>query len=295
MAISAARIATQRSKILVFNGGYHGGLLYFGEGGNPINAPYDFVLSRYNDAQAATELIDRHAGELAAILVEPMLGSGGCIVAESGFLQALRDGADRTGALLIFDEVMTSRLAPGGLQEATGILPDLTTLGKYLGGGMSFGAFGGSGDVMKMFDPRSEHAIPHAGTFNNNVLSMAAGIAALSKVYTREASMALNAFGDELRERMNALCRKHAVNVQATGRGSMFTVHMCAGDIRSPADLVASSSRLKDLFYFDMLENGIWLARRGMAAMSLPLGPYEADTFLAAFEEFLASRRRLVS
>src|SRR6202034_4943759 len=101
-----------------------------------------------------------------------MQGTTGCIPAEHDFLAGLRALASETGALLIFDEVMTSRLAPGGLQEVHGITPDMTTLGKYVGGGMSFGAFGGRTDLMARFDPRRPDALPHAGTFNNHVMTM---------------------------------------------------------------------------------------------------------------------------
>ena len=128
---------------------------------------------------------------------------------------------------------MTSRLAPGGLQEAHGILPDLTTLGKYVGGGMSFGAFGGRADLMERFDPRRPDAFQHAGTFNNNVLTMNAGLAGLTEIYTPERARALNAAGDRLRERLNAVARRHRLAMQFTGLGSMIAVHMTDGPIRS--------------------------------------------------------------
>src|SRR5918912_1231130 len=163
MAVAAARAITGRDKILVFAGGYHGGVFYF-------------------------------------------RGSG-CIPAEREFLADLRALADETGALLIFDEVMTSRLAPGGLQEAHGIRPDITTLGKYVGGGMSFGAFGGKTEVMDWFDPRRQDGFQHAGTFNNNVLTMNAGLVGLTEVYTPERAVALNKYGDGLRERLNGVVR----------------------------------------------------------------------------------------
>ncbi len=143
MALATATAVTGRRSVLVFENGYHGGVLYFVGGGIPINVPHRWVLGRYNDASGAAALIDAHGADLAAILVEPMQGSGGCIPGEPAFLQALRDGADRTGAVLIFDEVMTSRMSAGGQQARLGITPDMTTLGKYIGGGMSFGAFGG--------------------------------------------------------------------------------------------------------------------------------------------------------
>jgi glutamate-1-semialdehyde 2,1-aminomutase len=186
MAVSAARAITGRPKVLVFNGGYHGGVFYFRGHGSPLNAPFEFLLGRYNDLGAVKELVQPHKAELAAILIEPMQGTTGCIAAERSFLAGLRALANETGAVLIFDEVMTSRLAPGGLQEVHGILPDLTTLGKYVGGGMSFGAFGGRADLMERFDPRRHNAFQHAGTFNNNVLTMSAGLVGLTELYTPE-------------------------------------------------------------------------------------------------------------
>src|SRR5208283_5322818 len=225
MAVGAARAITGRPKILVFNGGYHGGVFYFRGHGSRLNAPFDFLLGRYNDLEAVEALVRPHRADLAAILVEPMQGTTGCVPAERSFLAGLRALASETGALLIFDEVMTSRLAPGGLQEAHGILPDLTTLGKYVGGGMSFGAFGGRADLMGHFDPRRPDAYQHAGTFNNNVLTMNAGLVGLTEIYTPDAAVALNARGDAVRQRLNALCVAADAPVQFTGIGSMLAVH----------------------------------------------------------------------
>lgn len=172
-AIQSARAATGRSAILTFEGGYHGGVLYFRKGGAPLNLPIPTVTATYNDADGAAQTIKAHAHELAAVIVEPMMGGGGCIPAERGFLVALRRACTEHNVILIFDEVMTSRLSTGGYQAMVGVTPDMTTLGKYLGGGMSFGAFGGRMDIMARFDPDRPDAWPHAGTFNNNVLSMA--------------------------------------------------------------------------------------------------------------------------
>ena len=124
-----------------------------------------------------------------------MLGGGGCIRATDAFLAMLRRVTQEIGALLIFDEVMTSRLHFDGMQAITGVTPDLMTLGKYIGGGASFGAFGGRADLMDRFDPTSAHAFGHGGTFNNNILSMTAGHAGLTKVLTREASVAVQRAG----------------------------------------------------------------------------------------------------
>lgn len=294
MAMSLARATTGRDKILVFGGAYHGGVFVFAGDGSPINAPFDFVIGRYNDIEATRAVIEAHAGELAAIVVEPMMGAGGCILAEPAFLQYLRDEASRTGALLVFDEVMTSRLAPGGLQEAFGITPDLATLGKYIGGGLSFGAFGGAAQFMERFNPHSPGAFPHAGTFNNNILTMSAGLAGMTRVLTADALQALNARGDRLRDRLNAIARSADVALQFTGRGSMMTAHFCRGPIRAPEDLPKANPDLHELFFLDLVDAGIWIARRGMINLSLPIGEAECDRLCAAVEEFVSTRKPLL-
>jgi glutamate-1-semialdehyde 2,1-aminomutase len=293
MAVAAARAVTERPKILVFAGGYHGGVFYFRGHGSPINAPFDYLVGRYNDLAAVEDVVSPHRDQLAAILVEPMQGSTGCIPAERPFLAGLRRLADETGALLIFDEVMTSRLAPGGLQEIHSIRPDLTTLGKYLGGGMSFGAFGGRAGLMERFDPRRPDAFQHAGTFNNNVLTMHAGLVGLTEIYTPERARTLNAFGDRLRERLNALLRRHALAMQFTGIGSMLAVHMTTAPIRSEEDVARGNAALRDLFWFDLVAAGIWFAKRGFLALSLALGAADGDRLVAAVEEFAATRAPL--
>jgi glutamate-1-semialdehyde 2,1-aminomutase len=293
MAVSAARAITSRPKILVFEGGYHGGVFYFRGHGSALNAPFEYLLGRYNDLEAVQALVGPHRAELAAILIEPMQGTTGCIPAERGFLAGLRTLADETGALLIFDEVMTSRLAPGGLQEAHGILPDLTTLGKYVGGGMSFGAFGGRTDIMERFDPRRRDAFQHAGTFNNNVLTMNAGLTGLTELYTPERARALNSWGDRLRERLNAVVQRRGLAMQFTGRGSMLSVHMTDGPIRAQEDAERGNAPLRDLFYFDLVARGIWFAKRGMFALSIALDEKDGDKLAEAVEEFAETRAPL--
>jgi glutamate-1-semialdehyde 2,1-aminomutase len=293
MAVSAARAITGRPKVLVFHGGYHGGVFYFRGHGSPLNAPFEYLIGQYNDLAAVEALVQPQRSELAAILIEPMQGTTGCIAAAPSFLAGLRSLADETGALLIFDEVMTSRLAPGGLQEAYGILPDLTTLGKYVGGGMSFGAFGGRGDLMERFDPRRPDAFQHAGTFNNNVLTMSAGLVGLTEIYTPERCSALNGSGDRLRERLNAVVRRHGLAMQFTGLGSMLSVHMTDGPIRSAEDAGHGNAPLRDLFYFDLVARGIWFAKRGMFALSIALGDADHAKLVDAVEDFAQTRAPL--
>ena len=159
---------------------------------------------------------------------------------------------------------------------------------------MSFGAFGGKTEIMEIFDPRRPDALPHAGTFNNNVLTMAAGLAGMTEVYTAEAARSLNARGDVLRQRLNALCQRHEAPMQVTGIGSMMTVHMTDAPIRSPRESAQIDPRRKELFFFDMLAAGVWTARRGMINLSLPIGDNECDTLAAAVEQFITERGSLL-
>jgi len=290
MAIALAKAATGRGTILVFHGAYHGGVLSFGGGGSPVNVPHHFVVAPYNDTEGTLALIARHGPDLAAVVVEPMLGAGGCIPARPDFLHALRDATADAGALLIFDEVMTSRTSAGGRQALLGLTPDLTTLGKYIGGGMSFGAFGGRAALMAMFDPRRPDALPHACTFNNNVLTMAAGIAGLTEVFTPEIAERHRERGEAVRGQLNALCRQQGVAMQFTGLGSLMNAHFTAAPIEDPAG-AACDNRLRDLFFFDMAEAGFYLARRGLAALMLPLTDAELDSFRNAVARFIEARR----
>ena len=296
MAIGLARAATGREKVLVFEGAYHGSVLFFkaGESG-PVNAPFRFVFAPYNDPAAARAAIERHGSELAAILVEPMMGSGGCIEGDPEFLGTLREGADRHGAVLVFDEVMTSRLGPGGRQGQIGILPDLTTLGKYIGGGLTFGGFGGRLDLMERFDPRRPDAIPHAGTFNNNVLTMSAGVAGLRDVFTPEEAVRLNADGDALRERLQEVADERGVPFRATGCGSILGLHWQAAPIRRPSDTAATRPAARTLSHLELIRRGFYFAQRGFISLSLPLETGDYDDFAGAFADFLDEHREVLS
>ncbi|KNZ34417.1 MAG: glutamate-1-semialdehyde 2,1-aminomutase [Methylibium sp. NZG] len=301
LALAAAVAHTGRRKVLVFEGAYHGGVLSFGGTGgslkSPVNVPHEWLLAPYNDLSAAAAIVQREASggdALAAILVEPMLGSGGCIPGTPEFLHGLRRLADESGALLVFDEVMTSRLSAGGRQALLGIAPDLTSLGKYFGGGLSFGAFGGRRDVMQRFDPRRPDALGHAGTFNNNVLTMAAGLAGLRELWTPAAAEALNRRGDGLRERCNALFKARGLALQFSGLGSLMNLHATDRALQRPADAAGSDGRVKDLLYFALLERGVFIARRGLVSLSLPFGDAEADLFSAALDDALATHHAVL-
>ena len=288
MCVSLARAITGKRTILGFHGGYHGGMLAFpGQTTSPMNASEEVILTDYNDPGAARQAIKEHGGDLAAVILEPMMGGGGCIPAEAEFLAVLREESENQGAFLIFDEVMTSRLAPGGMQELTGITPDLVAFGKYLGGGVSFGAFGGREDLMSRLDPRDPEALVHSGTFNNNVLTMAAGLAGLEKVLTPEATIRLNDAGDRLRERLQAVADTRDIPAQVMGLGSMICVHFQSAPIRRPADTEASPAGTRKLLHLEMNLKGFYLSRRGFMSLCLPLTDKDYDDFVATFAEFL--------
>jgi glutamate-1-semialdehyde 2,1-aminomutase len=287
MAIGAARAFTKRDKVMVFDGGYHGGVLYFGSRNSPVNAPFDYVFAPYNDTEATTALIRENAADLAAILIEPMMGSGGCINAEPEFLQALRDAATEYGIILIFDEVMTSRMSGGGLQKRLGIIPDMTSLGKYLGGGCSFGAFGGRADIMALFDPTSPSYLSHAGTFNNNVLTMAAGYAALSEIFTEEAADVLFDKGEALKATLNRIAAEKETTVQVTGSGSIMCIHSIGGTLRCPADAKDPLTERGKLMHLEILLRGYVFAQRGYISLNLAQDDADFEGFAAAFEDVL--------
>jgi glutamate-1-semialdehyde 2,1-aminomutase len=288
LALSLARAVTGRDGVLVFAGGYHGGILLFAHGVSLLNPPFEWVVGEYNDAEGAARLIAQRADDLAAVIVEPVQGAAGVIPADPAFLEALRDATSAHGVLLVFDEVMTSRLAPGGMQETLGIESDLTTLAKFIGGGLSFGAFGGRAELMSRFDPSRPDALQHGGTFNNDVLTMAAGAAGLTRILTREAIARLNALGDRLRDRLNSFASGRGIDFCATGIGSLVGLHFARGPIRSEAD-VPVAAELRGLLHLHMLECGWSYGRRGFVALSLPLGEAEIDGFAADVEDFLGS------
>jgi glutamate-1-semialdehyde 2,1-aminomutase len=294
LVMQMARAITKRDKVMVFRGAYHGGVFMFGAPNAPMNLQSDIIVAPFDDIDAFRSLLSAHAGELACVLIEPMLGSAGCLPASHAFIAALREAADQTGAILIFDEVQTSRLGASGLQKHYGVTPDLKTLGKYLGGGSSFGAFGGRADLMDWFDPEREGALVHAGTFNNNVISMAAGLAGLTKVYTSDAAIALTQRGERLREDLNACARYCGAALHFTGIGSLMQGHFAKKAPLRVEDLKHDNPALAELFFFEMLAAGFYLAKRGTIALSLSIEDRDCRNFIKAVEDFCLRYREFL-
>ncbi|MBI1846517.1 MAG: aspartate aminotransferase family protein, partial [Candidatus Rokubacteria bacterium] len=261
-AVRVARAFTGRPKIAKFEGAYHGthdwALVSVSpdprtaggrrrpkpvaaSAGVPPAVLKHVVVLPWNDAEACEQIIEKEAASLAGVLVDPLLGVGGILPPVAGFLERLRAVTERHGIVLIFDEVISFRVGEGGAQQRFGIRPDLTTLGKIIGGGLPVGAFGGRADILGAYDPRKGGArISHGGTFNANPLTMAAGVATLNAL-TPEAYGRLDALGERLRGGVTRLLEGTRRKGQVTGLGSLFCLHWTTGALTD-----YRSSRPKD-------------------------------------------------
>lgn len=314
MAIRCARAITGRQKIMKMEGGYHGSyemaevsLAPHPDRCGPLSAPQslpvdgsfpdsvlkDTVVCPYNEPELAERLIENHADELAAVIVEPVLGSMGMIPATTEFLVTLREGTEQHGIVLIFDEIITLRLSMGGAQKLHGVTPDLTAMGKVIGGGLPIGAIGGSDELMRAFDPGSKRPVMHASTFSGNPLSMAAGFAAMKQVSPRSLDR-INKLGDRFRDGINAAFAGHGIRGQATGVGSLCQVHLTDRPLHSARDTVAgmmAAGPIVQVLHLSMLQRGIFSASRLMYNMSVPMSEADVDNALAAFSDVLAELR----
>jgi glutamate-1-semialdehyde 2,1-aminomutase len=284
MALTTAIAATGRSRLLAFAGGYHGGVLSFASGAAASNAPYDFVVAPYNDLEAAVSLIDE---ELAGVIVEPMLGAGGCITADPEFLTGVFEAARTAGAVCIADEVMTSRHGRSGLASLLGANADITTYGKYIGGGFSFGAFGGKAGLLDQFDTARPGFINHAGTFNNNVATMAAGRVVLAEVFTANVAEAHTARGHKFRADLADVLARRPLPVSVCGYGSTMTIHARETAPTNGVEAAERDPALQELIFLGLYRRGVYMAPRGMINLSLALTDAQLRTALDALDETL--------
>ena len=197
--------------------------------------------------------------------------------------------------VFILDEVMTSRLSPGGAASLYGIKPDIKTFGKYLGGGMAFGAFGGREAIMRLYDPRVAGYLAHSGTFNNNTMVLYAGHTGLAKVFTPDVCVEFNKMGSSFREKLAAVTR--GTRLSFTGVGTIMCSHFTesgAQEIRNRDD-VQEIPTLQDLFWYEMLEDGFWIVRRGTIALILGTPQAELDRFVACVAGFVERHRDILA
>lgn len=285
MAVRAARAHTGRSSLIKLDGGYHGSweqvpMEIRGEGS--LGTP-DQVLSMVrsvplNDAEALARAVDEVGDDLAAIILEPVMGEG-VLAAEPGFLEATRRAADRTGAVLIFDEVISFRLGLGGYQGEVGVKPDLTTFGKIIGGGMPVGAFGGKEEIMNAFDPRNG-MLQHAGTYNGNAMTMGAGSLAL-ELYDETEFHRIGEMGRHLATELDRMLEESTLDGRATGNGSLAHVHFgTGGEVPQQfADLHLESPDLVG-FHRAALAEGVFIATRGLMCVSTAMSDDDLEEVL---------------
>jgi glutamate-1-semialdehyde 2,1-aminomutase len=286
LAIRAARAFTGRTKIAAFAGGYHGSHDYAatisagGQGwGIPEAVAASLVTASFNDPEATRAALEPYLDDLAAVIVEPVLGSGGVIPATDGFLSFLRELTAEVGALLVFDEVISFRIGYNGAQGRYGIAPDLTTLGKIIGGGLPVGAFGGRADVMELFDPRSERQIGHGGTFNANPLSMAAGLATLAEL-TPQRYAELEGLAGDLKEKLEGVFAIAGVPAAINQSASLFNIHSSDGPVVDHATAQAADKSFVRELHLALLGHGILLTERGMGCLSTAMTSAEVDVFV---------------
>jgi glutamate-1-semialdehyde 2,1-aminomutase len=294
-AFQAAKRFTGRRKVVAFTGGYHGACFGFPQDQPQENNvdKHEWVVAEYNNIEDAKRKIEE-TDDVAAVIVEGMQGAGPCIVGTHEFLHQVQESAKKVGAVFILDEVMTSRLSPGGLQQLESLKPDITSMGKYLGGGITFGAFGGREDIMCVYDPRNSKALAHSGTFNNNTLGMAAGYTGLSQVYTPEVAVEFNATGDRFREKLQAI--SEGTRLTITGRGSLIGVHFVKDGkktIKSYRER-KDDMGLKELFWLESMEEGFWITQRGSISLMLGTPQSELDRFVECVKDFLERHENLV-
>ncbi len=310
-AIHAARAFTGRPKIARFEGAYHGTYDYarvsdassaenWGDPQTPasviepISPPSvaaDVVVLPWNNFHAAKDLITRHRDQLAAVLVDVLPGGIGLIAPQPGFLELLREETNRSGALLISDEVMSFRLAYDGAMTAAGIRPDLVSLAKIIGGGFPVGAVAGSKRVMSVFDHTGKLKAHHSGTFNANPITMVAGLEAMKQM-SRAAYDRLNGLGDYLRDRLARLFHDRAITAQVCGQGSLFAGHLTGTpliDFRSLTGYSRSKPGNSD-FCHQMLAHGIVSSSRGIfGCLSTPMAEAELDAYVEAVGRSVAA------
>jgi glutamate-1-semialdehyde 2,1-aminomutase len=312
-ALRAARAFTGRDLVIKMEGGYHGTyddvevsvhpdprdptsgpdhapLGVLGTRGVPANTTDNVLVTPLNDIVAVERLMRERGPEVAAVIVEPVMGSAGMLPADQAFLEALRVLTLEHGALLIFDEVMSFRLEPGGVQQHYRVRPDLTTFAKIIGGGFPVGGFGGRVSVMEQFDPLRPAPLWQSGTFNGNLITMVAGVAAM-EAYTPAEVDRINALGERLRDGLRVALAEASVPASVTGYGSFVGVHLGRPEVRTYRDAAFVDKGLARLLHLALLLEGIYVAPRLMMCISTAMDDATTDEVLAGFQRAVGAIR----
>jgi glutamate-1-semialdehyde 2,1-aminomutase len=307
-AIRAARAFTGKQKLVKCEGAYHGNhdaiqisvappLDKAGDADAPEavkafpgiseTAANDIFIAPFNDIIAVEKIIREHADELAAVIVEPVNGQCGMVPGKPEFLEGLRRVTDELGIVLIFDEVIAFRIAYGGAQDYYGVTPDLTCFGKVVGGGMPVGAFGGRDDIMAMWDPSNGGAtVQHAGTFNGNPMTAAAGIATLEAL-TPEKYEYLETLGDSLRTKLRALFAELEVPMGVTGVASLFALQFTSTEVIDYRTFATNDKTMLETMFIGLLNEGFLMSNRCAGNVSTVHTEDDVDAFVTAVRNVL--------
>jgi len=306
-AVKAARAFTGRPKIAKVEGAYHG--LYdfaevsqtskpenWGDSDRPESVPVahgtpaavldQVVVIPFNDPDAAISILDEHKGDIACVLVDPMPHRVGLVPADTEFVHRLREWTETDGALLVFDEVITFRAEYGGFQDRFRVKPDLTALGKMIGGGFPVGAIAGSREVMQVMNPLTETVrFPHSGTFSANPITMTAGLTAMS-LYDREAVKRLNSLTDRAVEGIREAAERTGETACVSGGGSMFRIHLKPAPPRNHREAFTTPEEAAKLATLldHLLDEGFMMINTCSATLSTAMGTDEIDALVAAVE-----------
>ncbi len=309
--LRAARAVTGKSRFAKVEGGYHGthdavtvslrvDPQQAGAADNPQPVAgsaglADGILEQvvvipFNEPDVALRILEQNRADLCAVIVEPVMGSVGMIPGTPEFLTMLREFTSEHGIVLIFDEVISFRVARGGAQEYYGITPDMTAMGKIIGGGFPVGAFGGRRDIMELYDPTGPATVSHAGTFNANPITMLAGAVSLEQL-TPEIYQRLDELTKSLREGLRTACAELEVPVQVTGLGSLFGIHFTEHPVRSYRDVTTVDAALREQVFLGLLNEGILIAPNLVGSISTAIDDTEIEVFLSAFKRVLQRHR----
>lgn len=288
LAMQLARVYTNRPRILMARYGYHGCHEWFDQGSYPgiVHVPgaEGAYLATYGDAGDFEQILDQHGHEIAAVFLEPVLGSAGIVSGPSDFYLRVQTAAKTAGALFVADEVITFRLAAGGHQSTLGLNPDLTTFGKVIGGGFPVGAVGGRAEIMEICDPRRMRLV-HSGTFNGNPVTCAAGVVATQELTTERITQ-MAVLGEQLERGLRSAAQNQNLPFSVRRVGSLLNVFFT--DSPPLAAIVRTDSNLMAAFHLSGMNHGLYFAGRGMLALSTQLTKNDINDIVTKAEHAMS-------
>ncbi len=294
-ALRTARAYTGKDKILKMTGGFHGTHDCVAAStkknvitaGIPGGMTEDVLEVPFNDFEALENTVKENAAELAVVIMEPFLGAGGVVLPKPGYLEHVRKVTSDHNVLLFFDEIFSYRVNTGGCQKLYGVTPDLTTVGKVVGGGLPIGVFGGKKEVMNIFcHENTDKPLYHSGTFNGYETVMQAGYAALSK-YDEAAVTYVNNLGDQFHKGLVNSFKANGLNIQSNQIGSLLNLHFVNEPITTAEQVLKSEEQLHTLMHLSLLNKGVFTIPRGLFILSTVITPGEIDDLVDKIDETL--------